>query len=91
MGKKEEREGKKKEKRVICEKQGKRKRKAENMRGQRKNANKYGGRYVYVRKVGGGAGGVDGWVSVGGLGGGGGVVLSIAACYHPPQPGRRFD
>lgn len=31
----------------------------------------------------GAGGGVDGW--------GEGVVLSIGACYHPPQPGRQFD
>lgn len=39
---------------------------------------------VCVQRAGGRAGGgVDGW--------GEGVVLSIAACYHPPQPGRQFD
>lgn len=49
--------------------------------------NAEGGGCVYVRRDGeSDGGGVDGWVSVGG-----GFVLSAAACYHPPQPGRQFD
>lgn len=44
---------------------------------ERESVHKCGGRWR--------AGGVaaDGW--------GKEVVLSIAACYHPPQPGRQFD
>lgn len=48
----------------------------------RKNTNKCAETWTCVRRVG---GGVDGCV------GEGGFVVSVAACYHLPQPGRQFD